>query len=1521
MLLNNLKTILMTTRRFAKALMALAIALPMGMNAQVDVNREKYPDYSDKINPDWSMLEKNNAMKSAARTGNATQRPAYVNNAELKFFPPVFNQDGGSCGSASRISYMFTYEMNAYRDLNGKVPQNYYPSHFVWLLTNSSSGKNEFVTSIGVPSAATYGGQTYSSLFGNQDCADDDFGWMQGYDKWFEAMHNRMHEPVNFPLNVGTEEGRELVKNWLWNHNGDTSFKAGGICGIGVASSTGNYNGYIPSTEANRAAGVNGKQYVKAWGTQVDHALTIVGYDDRIEFDLDNNGIPGEVEKDEVGAWIIANSWGTWWGNNGFIYCPYAYAGPVSNSDGTFPGNNWWQPEIYKVRKDYRPLRTIKLEMDYSRRSELKLSAGISADITATLPEKSIDFEHFKYAGDGNYGNTVPAPEVPMLGRWADGKLHTEPMEFGYDLTDLTEGYDRSMPLKYFFIIETKISAVGEGNIYNASIIDYEFNREGVETPFKMPKGKVEVMNGGKKTIISVVVYGEEYYAPQNTSLSGRRLSWSAPLPSANRIEKYRIYNNGTEIAELDAESREYDIPQDVALEGAFGVTALYEGGVESQSCNATAPIAFEEKNMAVNLNYSGFRIPDIFSTKYDNATIEFYIKPNSLVSWNQSAGPGWGTFMMHSDSDGSFTAGWDTSNRLTTTSGVLKNGTWSHVALVVKENKMTVYVNGQNRGSVESRSYSGIGGFGDLVFTANTGSSNNAYMDAAIDEIRIWDKARTISEVRSGFKAQYSGEIMPEGLVAYYKGDLIEVNGQQMMRECISGNHAEILNNSYEAVESNVALSKPSSGSLTASINAVNKDVYAGTPVEFSATYSDKAVSLRWTIEDAGINSLAILSPSATFRNAGEQEVILVAEDAAGNSVCDTLTIDVKPEREIDATFSISKERVIVGEKVSFIVENPSFGQQYEWTIPGGEEEKVYGLHASTRFVKTGKQSVTLKVTSLNGDKSATSAIEVTVLESEPTAKFEINPAVILKGETTYLKDLSDNNPTEWEWSITSPKKKYLVTGQNSSFTPNVSGIYEVSLKAGNEIGSSTHTQQRALIVCAADSKNGLNFSGRENAKVEAPFSRPEASVMTVEWWMRPSELGASCLGLGESEAKFMLKTTENGAMKISANGHTGQSEAGFVIANEWHHYAVILENGWVDFYRDGEYFSTNYISSNAYIPSLSKFFIGHDNAKMNGQIDELRIWSNIVKNDDLLAVCNKPLENPEQYSNLLLYYDFNQSGGDVIDRSKYGRNGVRSGFGPDGDAWGLSRGVFCLNTDDEIGSGNVTERYLKNYKTKFETDGNKIVNNTVANRFYAIADWTIENANVQGSITTGVHVDAQKDYGMTFSAAWDRFTIINNHKVYQTITLPPGEYTFTAIYSNKWEGECDNSYIVANAGKGLPDTWLLDDATAFEKMIDKSSASSNSVKFSLDEETEMSLGLVVNMSNRMCMVIDEFVLERESIEYIEADGKTTGIENIVDVTEQPVIEGIYDLQGRRVIEPKKGGIYIINGNKVLVK
>ena len=88
----------------------------------------------------------------------------------------------------------------------------------------------------------------------------------------------------------------------------------------------------------------------------------------------------------EIGAWIIANSWGDGWENNGFIYCPYE----KSNCVKGWPKENSFTPGYYEVLRNYRPLRTIKVKMEYSRRSEIALHVGVAQNVNATKPEKEM---------------------------------------------------------------------------------------------------------------------------------------------------------------------------------------------------------------------------------------------------------------------------------------------------------------------------------------------------------------------------------------------------------------------------------------------------------------------------------------------------------------------------------------------------------------------------------------------------------------------------------------------------------------------------------------------------------------------------------------------------------------------------------------------------------------------------------------------------------------------------------------------------------------------------------------------------------------------------------------------------------------------------------------------------------------------------------------------------------------------------------------------------------------------------
>ena len=72
------------------------------------ITRKAYP--APKVTPEVQRIRSTmNPMRLKAK---GVTLPEAVDNSKSKFFPPVINQDGGSCAQASSIGYVFTYEVN-----------------------------------------------------------------------------------------------------------------------------------------------------------------------------------------------------------------------------------------------------------------------------------------------------------------------------------------------------------------------------------------------------------------------------------------------------------------------------------------------------------------------------------------------------------------------------------------------------------------------------------------------------------------------------------------------------------------------------------------------------------------------------------------------------------------------------------------------------------------------------------------------------------------------------------------------------------------------------------------------------------------------------------------------------------------------------------------------------------------------------------------------------------------------------------------------------------------------------------------------------------------------------------------------------------------------------------------------------------------------------------------------------------------------------------------------------------------
>lgn len=1482
------------------------------------------------------------AARSKALYGSATQRPDHLNNALLKYFPPIFSQDQGSCDAAAYIGYQWTYERNNYYGLDGSLDENRFTSHFNYLLAHNYQGtsKSGMLQNVGNPSAADYGGQTYSKYFGNQTCSDTDYGWMQGYDKWYNTIHNRDWTATNIEQSVMTEGGREILKQWLWNHNGDYDFNAGGVAWFGMAS-IGMKTGPIPNTPTNKQLGLVGKRYVADWGPSYDHAQTIVGYDDRIEFDLDSNGIYGEKDKDEVGAWIIANSWGSGWENNGFVYCPYARS--VTSSKRSSP----WSVTRHFIRKDYEPLRTIKVKLAFSKRSLLWLSVTATQDTASDVSTDSLAMDHFKNAGDGTRNFNDP-PSTPMLGKWIDG-YHYEPMEFGYDITELTQNFDRRKPIKYFFNIytypRTPEEKSGTGRLYSASIIDYELDKEGIEFPFKVEN--VQITGSGKLYRVSVIVPGEQINAPTNLTLTEGTLVWQKPVTTSLPIKKYYIYNDNMVIDSVDAGTLSYS--PTLVNDKAYGIAAVYDYRnktvVSDPSNLVTFPVEEQSTdNYVLDMRQTMAAVENVDFKASKGGTMEYWIKPRDVTSYsNQICNPIY--FFSSMNSGKCIVAGWGSNGSYSTQNNAVKLNEWNHVAVVIDNFVLKIFVNDKLIRRTSYSTYSKIKAFDNFYIGRQ---ENNGLIDAEIDEIRLWNRPLTDNEIFNNYRVGIASPSQQDSLVLYYKGDIIEEDGVKKIRDYARGHHAVITDpDNVSVLVDNSFLTGPKN--FTPAITTAATDIYAGMQTRFTIDAPMSVKQYKWSIDGQELSVGNTKSPYITFSEDGDHVLSVTTTDISGNTAVTNLNVSVKTLPMPIADFDVAEDNLPASKYFSFVNRSTGVNCTYTWSMPGADIEKVYATNASARFLEVGTYPVTLTVTNAAGSASVTR--NVTAVASAPYVDFKVEPSAILLGDKVFFHDKSILGPEKWQWEVNhvSGKRNYVIHGQNTAFTPEAPGYYNVTLKSSNAHGESSNTMKKAFAVSNADPGNGLSMSGSgERFAVPTPFTSNTRNF-TIDTWLYPSTYKGA-LTMATDDGKLKTWANEDGSVGVYVNGKQVVSAPGFITKDEWHHYAITFATGNVKFYRDTELFSAPSLRLGLSCPAWTgSLTVSSDTASFKGIFDEFRIWGKTLNESQLKQISNQPISaddisTAKSANGLKVYYQFNQNTGDLIDATGNELTGRRLGFGPDGDAWTTALGVFTLDFGGDEAS-DVSADYLTNYKAPFLHTDNS-VSTTNSNNLLELktgtadSKWVIGNAVVTDKATTGAHVAKNQNYDINFRTGYYGFAdTLRNHLFYQTTTLPAGYYTLTVSPSADGSFKTDSSFVCVTRGEEF-----VDMSTYEKKSAAYAPLSKQTITFTVGEDEPITLGLIINLEGWSAIDIAEFKLMRTPVKVVEQDDQTS-VYDAVDggdmkrytpmshairvINREPRRMRVFTIDGQLVFDhlvegvhiiPFAPGIYVVDGEKIKV-
>ena len=513
-------------KRFSIFLFCCAFVV-FGWAQQVQDLNVQYSQMESILTPEDEALLRSCPVLKLDAIQMARELPPAVDNSTLPFMTPIYHQSALECGQASSIVYAFSYEINCRRGTANNSNSRRYPSHFAWNFCNGGSSRGvsfmdtwQVIRTAGTPTIAQWGG---SASYGGPAY------WASGYNLYYNAMRNRIVEFCAIPTD--TEEGILTLKHWLDNHlRGD---EYGGLANF---YSTHVPNGHEMLHQIPAGTPHAGMWIVPNFTSNVNHGQTIVGYDDSICWDYNNDGRYTndedlnhdgviDVHDWEVGAVIFCNSFGTDFANAGYSYLPYRKLAELPAQGGI------WNKCVYvvDVKDEVSPRLTYKATVAHTCRQRIKLMAGVSTNVNATHPEHTIEWAVFNFQGGEHY----------MRG---DSTETGRSLELGLDVSRLLDFINPGQPAKFFFeVVENDPNGVSDGEVVSFSLLDYQGNQP---TTTACSQANVPIVNNDTTflSLVSTINFTRPQMNPNPPVMTAfQEYSYQIPVSGGNAPYRFEF--------------------------------------------------------------------------------------------------------------------------------------------------------------------------------------------------------------------------------------------------------------------------------------------------------------------------------------------------------------------------------------------------------------------------------------------------------------------------------------------------------------------------------------------------------------------------------------------------------------------------------------------------------------------------------------------------------------------------------------------------------------------------------------------------------------------------------------------------------------------------------------------------------------------------------------------------------------------------------------------------------------------
>lgn len=360
---------------------------------------EHVVDITDKINEELTTKQaKRNFRGALSDDSNIMYKEenGIVDLSKTPYFPEIENQKSmGSCAGFAATYYQMSYAVN--KKLNNSLENRIaFCPNFTYNVTNGGTDNGSSII----------GNYRFMQKYGCLSIKDHPYNekdfssWPTDAETWREAQKYSIADNGIESVDLTSKDNPNYVN----------------IDAVKLLLQKGyilNFSTYMDATVGTNIQVDNTSQYIVYYSNTLfsgPHALTVVGYNDNIDVDINQDG---QIEDNEKGALKIANSWGDDDCNNGFFWLSYDALNKVSKvsentkdtSKNDFINNRkpfFNQNEVTFISdpiiNDDAPNLYAKLTLNTNMRARCKVTLSAKNKTTNEVSSYDLDlFEQNKY--------------------------------------------------------------------------------------------------------------------------------------------------------------------------------------------------------------------------------------------------------------------------------------------------------------------------------------------------------------------------------------------------------------------------------------------------------------------------------------------------------------------------------------------------------------------------------------------------------------------------------------------------------------------------------------------------------------------------------------------------------------------------------------------------------------------------------------------------------------------------------------------------------------------------------------------------------------------------------------------------------------------------------------------------------------------------------------------------------------------------------------------------------------------